>query len=116
MRRSATLMLLYICTSLLLWGQADSNIDLKKLDEYYARMIGDWDVPGASIGIVKDGKLIFNGNYGTLEEGKNKRPDKNTLYAIASDSKAFTSAIIGMLVQEGKLDWNDKTIPAEIEK
>ena len=89
-------------------GQAVSKADLKQLDEYYASMVEEWDVPSASIGIVKDGELIFTGNYGVLEEGKEAGPDKNTLYAIASNSKAFTSAIIGMLVQEGKLDWDDR--------
>jgi len=49
--------------------------------------------------------MIFSRNYGVLEEGKNEDSDKNTLYAIASNTKAFTTAIIGMLVQEGKLDW-----------
>ena len=89
-------------------AQSASKADLKKLDKYYASMVEDWDVPGVSIGIVKDGEMVFSGHYGVLEEGKDKVPDKNTLYAIASNSKAFTSAIIGMLVQEGKLDWNDK--------
>lgn len=84
------------------------QVDLKALDQYYAKMVKDWDVPSASIGIVKDGKLIFTGSYGHKEEGKKGTPDSNTLYAIASNSKAFTSAIIGMLVQEGKLNWNDK--------
>ena len=89
-------------------GQAVSKAELRQLDDYYASMVEDWDVPSVSIGIVKDGELIFSGNYGVLEEGKDAGPDNNTLYAIASNSKAFTSAIIGMLVQEGKLDWNDK--------
>jgi CubicO group peptidase (beta-lactamase class C family) len=89
-------------------AQAVSKADLRKLDEYFASMVEEWDVPSASIGIVKDGELLFTGNYGVLEEGKDAGPDKNTLYAIASNSKAFTSAIIGMLVQEGKLNWDDK--------
>jgi CubicO group peptidase (beta-lactamase class C family) len=89
-------------------GQSVSKADLKQLDKYFTRMVEDWDVPGASIGIVKDGELVFTGNYGVLEAGKDAKPDANTLYAIASNSKAFTTAIIGMLVQEGKLDWNDK--------
>lgn len=90
------------------FAQTESNVDLKALDAYYAKMVKDWDLPSASIGIVKDGELIFTGNYGVLEVGKKEEPDENTLYAIASNSKAFTSAMIGMLVQEGKLDWNDK--------
>jgi CubicO group peptidase (beta-lactamase class C family) len=88
--------------------QAQDLPDFQKLDTYFEQMIKDWDVPGASIGIVKDGQLIFTGNYGIKEVGKNERPDEHTLYAIASNSKAFTSAIIGMLVQEGKLNWNDR--------
>jgi len=91
-----------------LQAQTETKVNLKKMDQYFNKMVKDWDVPSATIGIVKDGKLIFTGNYGILEVEKNKKPDENTLYAIASNSKAFTSAMIGMLVQEGKLDWNDK--------
>ena len=61
-----------------------------------------------SVGIVKDGEIIFGKGYGVLEIGKPEKPDGNTLYAIASNSKAFTSAIIAMLVQEEKLKWDDK--------
>jgi len=89
-------------------AQSGTKVDLKKLNKYYAKMVKDWDIPSASIGIVKKGKLIFKGNYGILEEGKKEKPNEQTLYAIASNSKAFTSAIIGMLVQEGKLNWDDK--------
>lgn len=91
-----------------IYGQSKTEVDLIEIDKYFEKMVKDWDVPSASIGIVKDGELIFTGNYGVLEIGKNKKPNSNTLYAIASNSKAFTSAIIGMLVQEGKLDWNDR--------
>jgi CubicO group peptidase (beta-lactamase class C family) len=87
---------------------AQTTPDLQKLDTYFEQMVKDWDVPGASIGIVKDGQLVFTGNYGTKAVGKNEKPNENTLYAIASNSKAFTSAVIAMLVQEGKLNWNDR--------
>jgi CubicO group peptidase (beta-lactamase class C family) len=89
-------------------SQNSPKIDLDHLDNYFAKMVKDWDVPGVSIGIVKDGKLIFTGNYGVLQKGKKDAPNSETLYAIASNSKAFTSAIIGMLVQEGSLHWDDK--------
>lgn len=105
--------LLYLISFFLLFttgatAQSETVVDLEALDTYFEKMVADWDVPGASIGIVKDGKLVFTGNYGVKEVGKSAQPDENTLYAIASNSKAFTSAIMGMLVQEGKLDWNDK--------
>ena len=100
--------LLVITNTLLSFAQTKTKVQLKELDTYFEKMVNDWDIPSASIGIVKDGKLIFTGNYGVLEVGKKGKPNENTLYAIASNSKAFTSALIGMLVQEGKLNWDDK--------
>ncbi len=101
-------LLLAFCLLVSFTSFAQTKVDLEALDKYYARMVEDWDIPSASIGIVKDGELIFTGNYGVKEIGKSERPDQNTLYAIASNSKAFTSALIGVLVQEGKLGWDDK--------
>lgn len=102
------LIVIHLFLSFGLQAQNNSEVDLNEIDKYFAEMVKDWDVPSATIGVVKDGKLIFTGNYGVLEVGKNEKPNEHTLYAIASNSKAFTSAIIGMLVQEGKLNWNDK--------
>jgi len=87
---------------------AQTTLNTAELDAYFTKMVADWDIPGVSIGIVKDGALIFTGNYGVMEVGKEQKPNEHTLYAIASNSKAFTSAIIGMLVQEGKLHWDEK--------
>lgn len=108
MIKIARLLLIYLLFTTALPGQEAKGPDLKALDNYFQKMVEDWNIPGASIGIVKDGQLVFSGNYGVLEIGKDEKPDANTLYAIASNSKAFTSALIGMLVQEGKLDWNDR--------
>jgi CubicO group peptidase (beta-lactamase class C family) len=92
-----------------LCAQSKSTTEIiRKLDQYYAKAVQDWNVPGVSVGIVKDGKMIFSKGYGTKEIGKSETPDGNTLYAIASNSKAFTSALIALLEQEGKLDWDDK--------
>lgn len=108
MRKRYSLFTFLLILTAGLSGQTTKKVNFKQLDAYYAQMVKDWDVPSATIGIVKDGELVFTGNYGVLEIGKKEKPDGNTLYAIASNSKAFTTAIIGMLVQEGKLDWNDK--------
>ncbi len=107
MKKITTLLFALFLFPLALASQAAPEVDLRALDRYFEKMVEDWDIPSASIGIVKDGKLVFTGNYGVKEVGKVGAPDANTLYAIASNSKAFTSAMIGMLVQEGKLDWND---------
>ncbi|MBT8179447.1 MAG: beta-lactamase family protein, partial [Eudoraea sp.] len=108
MKQLTILLLALFLFPITLISQAPPEVDLPELDRYFEKMVADWDIPSASIGIVKDGELVFTGNYGVLETGKPGAPDANTLYAIASNSKAFTSAIIGMLVQEGKLRWNDR--------
>ena len=93
---------------LLLVFHINGQVDFKKLDAYYSKALKDWDIPGMSIAIVKDGKIVFSKGYGVKELGKPEAPDEHTLYAIASNSKAFTSAAIAQLVQEEKLSWNDK--------
>jgi CubicO group peptidase (beta-lactamase class C family) len=107
------LLLLPLLARPVLGQRSPARVDLKKLDRYYEQVVRDWELPGMTVGIVKDGQLIFSKGYGVKEVGKREHgpgdmPDGNTLYAIASNSKAFTSAIMAMLVQEGKLSWNDK--------
>ncbi len=108
MKKLLTFFIAFYIISATSIAQKSPIVNLKKLDQYYAKMVKDWDLPSATIGIVKDGKLVFTGNYGVKEIGKSQKPDANTNYAIASNSKAFTSAILGMLVDEGKLSWDDK--------
>lgn len=81
--------------------------DFDKLDKYFEKTAKEWNIPGMSVGIVKDGKIVFSKGYGVMEVGKTGKPDGNTLYAIASNTKAFTSFMIAQLVEEGKLNWDD---------
>jgi len=60
-----------------------------------------------AVGIVYDGQLIFSKGYGVKEMGKPETPDANTLFQIASNTKAFTAVLIAMLVQDGLLTWDD---------
>ncbi|MCB0430428.1 MAG: serine hydrolase [Flavobacteriales bacterium] len=89
-------------------GLRAQNLD--KLDQYISKVQKDWKVPGLSVGIVKDGKLVFAKGYGVLEKGKSEPTNEHTLYAIASNTKAFTSAAIARLVDEGKLNWHDHVV------
>jgi CubicO group peptidase (beta-lactamase class C family) len=100
--------ILIVFILILLCKTSVAQVDLKKLDAYYAKALKEWNVPGMSIAIVKDGKVIFAKGYGVKEVGKTEKPDENTLFAIASNTKAFTSATMAQLVDEGKLKWNDK--------
>jgi len=83
-------------------------IDLAGLDHYIESARKTWRVPGMSVAIVKDGKLIFAKGYGLKELSKRGKVDEHTLFAIASNTKAFTSAALAMLVEKGKLKWDDK--------
>src|SRR5687768_17325661 len=75
-------------------------------------LIEDWrqsyQIPGMAVGIIRDGKVILSEGYGFLEELKNQKVDEHTLFSIASNTKAFISASIAQLVEEGKLNWDDK--------
>ena len=102
------ILLFILLLSLGTLGAQEINVDLDKLDAYFEKTAKDWGIPGMSVGIVKDGEIVFSKGYGVLEVEKPEMPDGNTLYAIASNTKAFTSAMIAMLVQEGKLSWDDK--------
>jgi len=69
-----------------------------------------FNVPGIAVAVVKDDKVIHMKGYGVSSIATGKKTDENTLFAIASNSKAFTSAALGILIDEGKLTWNTKVI------
>ncbi|MEO6588738.1 MAG: serine hydrolase [Pyrinomonadaceae bacterium] len=83
------------------------NAPLQGFDDYVNKAIKDWEVPGVAIVIVKDDKIILAKGYGVREIGKTDPVDADTIFAIGSSSKAFTSAALSMLVDEGKIKWND---------
>jgi CubicO group peptidase (beta-lactamase class C family) len=80
---------------------------LAEIDVYAQKALVDWHVPGFAIAIVKDDKVVFAKGYGVRELGKPEKVDPDTLFAIASNSKAFTATAIGILVDEGKLKLDD---------
>ncbi len=83
---------------------------LPELEEYIQKAMRDWQVPGLAIAIVKDDQIALAKGYGLREIGKDTPVDEHTLFAIGSATKAFTAAALGMLVDEGKLNWDDKVI------
>jgi len=64
-------------------------------------------VPGLAVAVVKDGRVLLAKGYGVRELGRPERVDADTLFAAASTTKAMTAAAIGMLVDDGKLAWDD---------
>jgi CubicO group peptidase (beta-lactamase class C family) len=67
----------------------------------------EWKVTGLGISIVKDGKVIFSKGFGFRDVKKGLKVTPKTLFAIGSCSKAFTATTMGILVDEGKLDWDE---------
>jgi CubicO group peptidase (beta-lactamase class C family) len=77
------------------------------LDAYVARVLRTFDVPGLSIAIVKDGKIVLAKGYGVRKLGAAPSVDENTLFGIGSNTKAFTTAALASLVDEGRISWDD---------
>ena len=78
------------------------------IDTLVARTLRTFDVPGIAVCVIKDGKVVHSRGYGVRSLATRQRLDENTLFGIASNSKAFTTAALGMLVDEGKISWDDK--------
>ena len=84
------------------------QIQLDSLDLQIHQIIKDFEIPGLSIGIVRNDSILFSKGYGNLEIHKERKVDKNTIFGIGSISKSFTALTLGILVDEGKIDWDDK--------
>lgn len=80
---------------------------LQKIDTIIQKAMQDWKMPGFAVGIVKNDSVIFAKGYGVRDITKGNEVDENTLFVIASCSKAFTTASLAHLVDEGKLKWDD---------
>ena len=97
--------LLFIC---LLSTITIAQISFPKIDSLMAESLIKFKVAGAAIAIVKDGKVIHSKGYGVADINTKKPVNENTNFQIASNSKAFTTAALAILEEEGKLKWTDK--------
>ena len=93
----------------IVWGMAvlAQTAPPSDLDAWVARSMQTFEVPGLSVAIVKDGKVVVAKGYGVRKLGEPTPVDENTLFAIGSNTKAFTTACLAMLVDEGKISWDD---------
>jgi CubicO group peptidase (beta-lactamase class C family) len=83
-----------------------AQISQKELDAYVQSVQKEFEVPGIALAIVKDGKVVLAKGYGVRKLGEAAGVDEQTLFGIASNTKAFTAAALGVLVEEGKLEWD----------
>jgi len=62
-------------------------------------------VPGVALGLVQDGKVVFADGFGTKELGRSEKPDGDTLFMVASNTKAMTTLLLAKLVDENRMTW-----------
>jgi len=93
---------------LLAVGLFNAQIEERKLDELIRNTLKTFDVPGMSVGVIKDGKVIYSKGFGVRSLTTKQPMDDQTLVGIASNSKGFTCTALAILADEGKLDWDDK--------
>jgi CubicO group peptidase (beta-lactamase class C family) len=82
----------------------------KKIDRLTERVRQEFNVPGIAVAVVKDGEVLHMKGYGVRSIATGEKTDENTLFAIASNTKAFTTAALGILIDEGKLNWDSRVI------
>lgn len=109
MKSFSLLICLCILGNVAVAQDAEIQKKLTSLDNEMEQALKAWNMPGAGVGVVKNGRLVFFKGYGYRDYEKKLSITANTLFQIASNTKLFTATSIGLLVHEGKLDW-DKPI------
>ena len=89
-------------------GKKEPRLDPKDFSAFVHKTLSEWKVPGVAIAVVKEGKVILAEGYGFRDIKNQLKVTPQTLFAIGSSSKAFTATAVGILVDEGKLDWNKR--------
>jgi CubicO group peptidase (beta-lactamase class C family) len=83
-------------------------ITAQQIDSLVELTLKTFDVPGIAVAVVKDGQIVHAKGYGVRSLNTKEKVNENTLFGIASNSKAFTAAALGMLQDEGKLTYDSK--------
>ena len=110
LRSMRTLHTLLIAVALTCAATLRAQPDLAALDAYLADAVMKFDQPGLAVGVVKDGQLVWSKGYGKLDLAQADPVTPNSIFYLASISKAFTACAVGLLVDEGKVDWNDPVV------
>lgn len=80
----------------------------EQIDSVVQKSMKTFDVPGMAVAVIKDGKIVSKKGYGVQSIKTKKTVNTKTLFGVASNTKAFTSAALSQLVDAGKLDWDTK--------
>ncbi|MES2826728.1 MAG: serine hydrolase [Bacteroidota bacterium] len=101
-------LLIIIITTIFVSNNLSAQISSKQIDSLVASAMEKFKVVGVAVAVVKDGKIIHEKGYGVKSVVTKQPVDVHTNFQIASNSKAFTTAALAILVDEGKISWKDK--------
>ena len=110
MRRLLVALLLTLALGAQALSAQQASPDWAAFDRYVAKAAKDWKVPGMAVAVVHGDSLVFAKGYGVIELGKPEPVNEHTRFAIGSTTKAMTSAALAILVDEGKLQWDERVI------
>jgi CubicO group peptidase (beta-lactamase class C family) len=108
MKKIKTILIFTVFAFLLVTHPAKAQMTAKAIDALVEKAMKEFNVAGVAVGIVKDGKIIHEKGYGVRSTDSGLLVNEHTDFQIASNSKAFTTAALAILVDEGKLSWKDK--------
>lgn len=97
-------------TSLALLALASAAVAQPNLDSTVERVRQTFEVPGVAVAIVKDGRVVLQKGYGIRKLGGTTPVTPRSMFRIASNTKAFTAAALAILIDEGKLKWDDRVV------
>ncbi len=118
MRRTTTAFLVFLVTltvgvpvpaapTLAAAFHSDTAAVLNDIDAYIREAMAEWKIPGLAIAVVKDGEVILSKGYGYRDADEELPVTPRTLFAIGSITKSFTVTLLGMIEDEGKVDWDE---------
>src|SRR5690625_4310195 len=85
-----------------------AQLNSAQVDSVVEKTMKTFNVPGMAVAVIKDGEIIIENTYGIQSVETKKPVNKQTLFGVASNTKAFTSAALAQLIDEGKLEWDTK--------
>jgi CubicO group peptidase (beta-lactamase class C family) len=104
--RIRTAVLLAVAVPLVLVAHQPASTPFDGLDRLVADVMREWRVPGLAVAAIKDGTVVLSKGFGYRDVEKQLPVTPQTLMAIGSNSKSFTVTLMGMLSDEGQLDWD----------
>lgn len=108
MKKTTAISIFLILFFLALTNTVFAQISNAEIDALVERAMKEFNVAGVAVAVVKDGKIIHEKGYGVKSVDTKQAVNEFTDFQIASNSKAFTTAALAILVEEGKISWKDK--------